>query len=259
MQGKKVDYPIVLKNVKKAFGNNVVLDDLNLEVPRGKISFIIGRSGEGKSVTIKHVVGILHPDSGEIYVNGIDMTHALPKTWENARKEIGILFQEGALFDSLNVFENVSFPLSNHLKMSNGDLKKEVENLLELVGLPGIEKKYPAELSMGEKKRVGLARALALKPNLLLYDEPTTGMDPLVSDFIDALIKSTQQKMHGITSVVISHDITSIMNVAEHIFLLHQGKIYFHGTPEDFRNSDDVLVKQFLTGSKNGPLEVPLV
>ena len=112
---------------------------------------------------------------------------------------------------------------------------------------------------MGEKKRVGLARALALKPKLLLYDEPTTGMDPLVSDFIDALIKSTQQKMHGMTSVVISHDITSIMNVAEHIFLLHQGKIYFHGTPEDFRNSDDVLVKQFLTGSKNGPLEVPLV
>src|SRR3989338_6897049 len=188
MQQKNDDCAIIMKNLKKAFDKNVVLNDLNLEIPHGKISFIIGRSGEGKSVTIKHIVGILHPDSGEIYVNGISMHDATLKTWEQVRKEIGILFQEGALFDSLNVFENVSFPITNHLKVSDSDLKKEVENLLELVGLPGIEKKYPAELSMGEKKRVGLARALALKPKLLLYDEPTTGMDPLVSDFIDALI-----------------------------------------------------------------------
>lgn len=259
MQGNKKNHPVVLKGLKKSFGDNVVLDGLDLEIPRGKISFIIGRSGEGKSVTIKHMVGILHPDSGEIYIDDVAMHHATPKVWEQVRQGIGILFQEGALFDSLNVFENVSFPLVNHLKMDDDDLAEEVENLLHLVGLPGIEKKYPSELSMGEKKRVGLARALALKPKLLLYDEPTTGMDPFVSDFIDELIQNTQRKMEGLTSVVISHDVSSIMNVAEHVFLLHQGKIYFHGTPQELKQSDDVLVKQFLTGSKNGPLEVPLV
>lgn len=252
-------YPIVLKNVKKSFGTKVVLNDLNLEIPMGKISFIIGRSGEGKSVTIKHLVGILRPDQGEIYVHNTPVHNATESTWEHIRKKVGILFQEGALFDSLNVFENISFPLSNHMHMNHTSLEQEVERLLDLVGLPGIEKKYPGELSMGEKKRIGLARALALKPSILLYDEPTTGMDPLVSDFIDALIKNTQKTIPHMTSVVISHDITSIMNVAEHIFLLHEGKIYFHGSPQDFRSTDDILVKQFLTGSKNGPLEVPLV
>lgn len=253
------EYPIVLKDLNKSFANKNVLCDLNLKIPRGKISFIIGRSGEGKSVTLKHIFGILHPDSGEIWVNGTSMINASETTWEQIRKQIGVLFQEGALFDSLNVFENVSFPIVNHLDMDKDDVNKEVENLLSLVGLPGIENKYPSELSMGEKKRVGLARALALKPNLLLYDEPTTGMDPLVSDFIDELIKNTQHKMKGLTTVVISHDITSIMNIAEHIFLLHQGKIYFQGTPHEFRDTNDDLVKQFLTGNRNGPLSVPLV
>lgn len=250
---------VVLKNIKKSFGAKTVLNDLSFEIPRGKISFIIGRSGEGKSVTIKHIVGVLKPDSGEIWLNKTAMHNASEPQWDEARKKIGILFQDGALFDSLSVFENISFPIVNHQKLTESACQAEVKNLLELVGLSGIEHKYPPELSIGERKRVGLARALALKPDLLLYDEPTTSMDPLVAALIDELILSTQKRVAGITSVVISHDVTSMMNVADFIFLLHQGKIYFQGTPDDFRHCSDELVKQFLTGSRDGPLGKPLV
>lgn len=244
--------------VKKSFGNNHVLNGLNIEIPRNKISFVVGRSGEGKSVTLKNMIGLLTPDSGQIYINNVNMINASPLEWDAVRQKIGILFQDGALFDSLTIFENVSFPLQNHLKLSLGDMEKEVEKLLDLIGLPGIQDKYPPELSIGERKRVGLARALALKPQLLLYDEPTTSMDPLVSDLIDNLIMNTQKNLDGITSVVVSHDITSVMNVADYIFLLHKGKIYFRGTPSEFSSSQDELVRQFLTGGRKGPLEVPI-
>jgi phospholipid/cholesterol/gamma-HCH transport system ATP-binding protein len=229
-----------------------------MEIPKNKISFIIGRSGEGKSVTLKHIVGLLEPDSGEVFIDGVSMFNATHDKWDEARKKIGILFQDGALFDSLNIFDNISFPIQNHLKTPINQIENEVKQLLEIVGLPGIQHKFPPELSIGERKRVGLARALALKPQLLLYDEPTTSMDPIVSDLIDNLIYSTQKKMDGITSVVVSHDITSVMNIADYIFLLHKGKIYFQGTPEDFRLSNDELVRQFLTGGRKGPLEVPI-
>lgn len=249
---------VSLINVKKSFGNNHVLNGLNAEIPKHKISFIIGRSGEGKSVTLKNIIGILKPDMGEIWIDGMPMHTATEDQWNEARKKIGILFQDGALFDSLTIFENVSFPIQNHFKMPQKKIEHEVEELLEIIGLPGIQNKFPPELSIGERKRVGLARALALKPQLLLYDEPTTSMDPLVSDLIDKLICTTQKKMDGITSVVVSHDITSVMNIAEYIFLLHKGKIYFHGTPKDFLSSPDELVRQFLTGGRKGPLEVPI-
>jgi phospholipid/cholesterol/gamma-HCH transport system ATP-binding protein len=252
------DSIVSLIEVKKSFGDNHVLNGLNIEIPKNKISFIIGRSGEGKSVTLKHVVGILKPNSGEIWIDGMSMLNANEDKWNKIRKKIGILFQDGALFDSLSIFENISFPIQNHLKIPMVQIEKEVEGLLEIVGLPGIQNKYPPELSIGERKRVGLARALALKPQLILYDEPTTSMDPLVSDLIDNLICSTQKKMSGISSIVVSHDITSVMNIAEYIFLLHKGKVYFQGTPEDFRLSSDELVRQFLTGGRKGPLEVPI-
>jgi phospholipid/cholesterol/gamma-HCH transport system ATP-binding protein len=252
------DSLVSLIDLRRSFGENHVLNGLNIEIPKRKISFIIGRSGEGKSVTLKHVVGILKPDSGEIWIDGMPMHKASEDKWDEMRKKIGILFQDGALFDSLTIFENISFPIQNHLKMSMSQIENEVEGLLEIVGLPGIQNKFPPELSIGERKRVGLARALALKPQLLLYDEPTTSMDPLVSDLIDNLICSTQKKMSGITSVVVSHDITSVLNIAEYIFLLHKGKVYFQGTPEDFRLSNDELVRQFLTGGRKGPLEVPI-
>lgn len=252
------DSLVTFSEIKKSFGNNYVLNGINFKIPRHKISFIIGRSGEGKSVTLKNLVGILKPDSGEIWIDGTAMHLANERKWNQMREKIGILFQDGALFDSLSVYENIAFPLQNHLKLSIKKINDEVEHLLELIGLPGIQEKYPSELSIGEKKRVGLARALALKPQLLLYDEPTTSMDPLVSDLIDNLICSTQKKMDGITSVVVSHDITSVMNIADYILLLHKGKIYFEGTPNDFLYSDDLLVRQFLTGGRKGPLEVPI-
>jgi phospholipid/cholesterol/gamma-HCH transport system ATP-binding protein len=253
------EFLVEIKNLKKSFDNKTVLNGLNLKIPRGKISFIIGRSGEGKSVTIKHIVGLLKPDEGEILIEGMSMHSAPEHVWEKVRQKIGILFQDGALFDSLNVFDNISFPILNHLNLSTDKIKSQVQTLLSLVGLNKAENKFPSELSMGEKKRVGLARALALKPSLLLYDEPTTSMDPIVADLIDSLIINTQKKISGLTTVVISHDVVSMMNVAEYIFLLHQGKVYFQGTPADFKNSPDPLVVQFLNGDLSGPLDVPLV
>ncbi len=253
------EFIVEINELKKAFNTKVVLNGINLKIPRGKISFIIGRSGEGKSVTIKHIIGILKADSGEILIDDIPMHSATEREWEKSRQKIGILFQDGALFDSLNISENVSFPIVNHLKLSEEEIKSKVDKLLSLVGLENIGTKYPPQLSIGERKRVGLARALALYPALLLYDEPTTSMDPLVADLIDTLIVDTQKKSPGLTTVVISHDVVSIMKVAEYIFLLHQGKVYFQGTPSDFQNSQDALVIQFLNGDLHGPLDVPLV
>ena len=253
------EYLIEIIDLKKSFGSKCVLNGLTFKIPRNKISFIIGRSGEGKSVTIKHIVGILKPDKGQIIIDGAPMQSAIERDWEKIRQKIGILFQDGALFDSLNVFENIAFPIENHLKLSQNEIYMRVEKLLSAVGLSGFEKKSTSELSIGERKRVGLARALALSPSLLLYDEPTTSMDPIVADLIDTLIVDTQKKTPGLTTVVISHDVVSIMKVAEYIFLLHQGRVYFHGTPLEFQNSDDELVKQFLNGDLHGPLDVPLV
>ena len=253
------NFCIQTKNLCKSFGSKVVLKNLNLNIPKNKISYIVGRSGEGKSVTLKHLVGLLIPDKGEILINGIYMQHADEKLWTKMRIKIGILFQDGALFDSINIFENVAFPLMNHSDKSYDEIKQKVEELLELVKLPGIEEQYSSELSIGERKRVGIARALALDPQIVFYDEPTTNMDPLLSALIDQLILNTQKKIKNLTSVVVSHDIASMMNLADHIFLLHQGKIYFEGNPKDFKDSNDPLVQQFLSGSLKGPLDVPLV
>jgi phospholipid/cholesterol/gamma-HCH transport system ATP-binding protein len=215
---------------------------------------VIGQSGEGKSVTLKHIVGILKADEGRVVVDGVDLSKASNAEWIAARMKIGILFQDGALFDSLTVFENVVFPLREFRKMNEAELLAECARLLELVGLPGKEAAYPAELSIGEKKRVGLARALALSPSLLLYDEPTTSMDPLISELIDELIVSTQRRIAGLSSVVVSHDVGSILEVPDHIILLVRGKVYMEGSPQEFRNTADPLVRQFLQGGREGPL-----
>lgn len=249
---------ITFKDVHKAFGSNRVLRGLNLSIPEGRITFIIGRSGEGKSVTIKHIVGILKPDRGGLTIDGADLTDASPGEWDAVRRKIGLLFQDGALFDSLSVGENVGFALVEFEKLSPRALASRVDELLALVGLPGRARAMPSELSIGEKKRVGLARALALSPKILLYDEPTTSMDPLISELIDALIQDMQKKVPGLSSVVISHDVHSVLNVAEHIILLHEGVVYHEGPPEDFRASEDPLIRQFLSGSIEGPIGRPI-
>ncbi len=249
---------VVFDNVHKSFGKQNVLRGLSFELRKGEISFIIGRSGEGKSVTIKHIIGVLRPDLGEVTVHGCPLSHASETTWIATRKKIGLLFQDGALFDSMSVGENVAFPLREFEQMTAAELTKKVDELLETVGLPGFAAAKVPDLSIGERKRVGLARALALNPSLLLYDEPTTGMDPLISELIDSLILEMQEKIPNLSSVVISHDIQSVLRLADRIFFLHEGRMYASGTPAEFRANTDPTIQQFLAGSLEGPLGQPL-
>lgn len=226
-----------------------------MHIPQGKITFIVGKSGEGKSVTIKHIMGLLRPDAGKIIVDGEDVTALPPEKLRSSRRKFGMLFQQAALFDSLTIGENVLFPLKEHTKLPLADMLQRVEEVLRQVGLPNMQHKYPNELSTGEKKRVGLARALATKPKILLYDEPTTGMDPLVSEMIDELIVQVNEQERGLTSVVISHDLKAAMATAEHIVMLYKGKIILFGSPATFAKSDDAIVRQFFSGRVEGPME----
>ena len=246
---------IEFKHVRKAFGKRVVLDDLDLVIPAGKITFIIGKSGEGKSVTIKHLMGLMHPDRGKIIVDGEEITGFNEEKLRTYRRKFGMLFQNAALFDSLSVGENVIFPLREHTRMPLPAMLERVEEVLTMVGLPGIQHKYTTELSTGEKKRVGLARALVTKPKFVLYDEPTTGMDPLVSEMIDDLIVQINRDVPGVSSIVISHDLKAALATAENIIMLYQGRVALAGTPDEFKHTRDPVVRQFFSGRVEGPME----
>lgn len=246
---------IVFDGVSKAFGKHKVLDNLNLRIPRGRITFILGKSGEGKSVSIKHIMGLMKPDRGRIIVDGQDITDYDEEKLREYRKKFGMLFQMAALFDSLTVGENVLFPLREHYRMPMKQMLERVEEVLTQVGLPNMQHKYPPQLSTGEKKRVGLARALVTRPKVILYDEPTTGMDPLVSEMIDELIVRTSRESEDLTSVVISHDLKAALMTAENIVFLYKGKIALAGSPEDFKTSKDPVVRQFFAGKVEGPME----
>lgn len=246
---------IFFENVTKAFGSHVVLDDLSLHVPRGKITFIVGKSGEGKSVTIKHIMGLLQPDSGQIIVDGEHVETKTKQDLTEYRKKFGMLFQHAALFDSLTVDENVYFPLREHSKLNEHEMRERVDQVLEQAGVDKVKNAYPSALSTGEKKRVGLARALVAWPKILLYDEPTTGMDPLVSEMIDELIVQVNDQEKDLTSVVISHDLKAALAAAENIIMLYKGKVALCGAPELFRTTDDPVVRQFFSGKVEGPME----
>lgn len=246
---------IEFKGVTKTFGRHCVLDNLNLAVPAGKVTFILGKSGEGKSVTIKHIMGLLKPTSGRVVVDGDDITDWSVDRLRDYRKKFGMLFQHAALFDSLSVGENVLFPLREHVKMPLPKMLARVEEVLAQVGLPGIQHKFPPELSTGEKKRVGLARALVTKPKIILYDEPTTGMDPLVSEMIDELIVATSKEVQGLTSIVISHDLKAALATGENIVFLYKGRLALQGPPQAFKDSKDPVVRQFFAGKVEGPME----
>ena len=246
---------IDFEGVSKTFGKHKVLDDLNLHIPRNKITFILGKSGEGKSVSIKHIMGLMRPDRGRIIVEGEDITGYDERHLREYRKKFGMLFQMAALFDSLTVGENVLFPLREHTKLPMKPMLARVEEVLTQAGLPNMQHKYPPELSTGEKKRVGLARALVTRPKIILYDEPTTGMDPLVSEMIDELIVQTSREAEDLTSVVISHDLKAALMTADNIIFLYKGKIALAGTPEDFKKSKDPVVRQFFAGKVEGPME----
>ncbi len=246
---------IEFKQVTKQFGERRVLDELDLHIPKGKVTVILGKSGEGKSVTIKHIMGLLKPTSGRIIVDGDDITDYGSEQLRHYRKKFGMLFQHAALFDSMSVEDNIMFPLREHSQMSEAEMTARVAEVLEQVGLSGIESKFPDQLSTGEKKRVGLARALAHKPKVVLYDEPTTGMDPLVSEMIDNLIVKVNQEESGLTSVVISHDLKAALDTADHVVMLYKGKVQLAGSPDDFRETDDAIIRQFFGGRVEGPME----
>src|SRR4051812_14014919 len=240
--------PLVeFKNIKKRFAHLVVLDGVNLKVERGESVVIIGASGSGKSVMLKHIVGLLRPDDGEVYFDGARIDTLPERDIMPIRRRCGFLFQMGALFDSLTVGENIAFPLQEHTKKPKDEIAQVVNDKLSMVGLAGIEKKMPGELSGGQKKRVALARAIALDPELILYDEPTTGLDPIRSDVINELIIKLQRELHT-TGITVTHDMNSAFKIANRIIMLHEGKIIIDGSPEEIKTTENPIVKRFVLG-----------
>ena len=244
---------IEIHSLCKSFKGVPVLDDIDLTVPEGKITVIIGPSGTGKSVLLKHILGLIKPDSGKIVFHGNDIAAMDEVALMGIRKHFGVCFQDAALFDSMTVGENVGFPFAMHTDLTGEQVAVQVASLLREVGLTGIEDKMPSQLSGGMRKRVGLARALALSPEVILFDEPTTGLDPVMTTAINTLIKEVQEKTHA-TSLVISHDIHGAFALADYMAMLFGGRIVHQGTPEEFRDTEDPLVRQFIEGRLQGPI-----
>jgi phospholipid/cholesterol/gamma-HCH transport system ATP-binding protein len=250
------DTMIKLVNVTKAFGSQVVLNNLNLEIATGKITAVIGPSGEGKSVLLKHMIGLLQPDSGQVVVDGEVISGMRGSNLNRMREKFGMLFQNAALFDSMTVFENVAFPLEEKTNLSAAEIRDRVLEALKHVGLNGADNmKYPDMLSGGMKKRVGLARALLLNPKIILFDEPTTGLDPVICRTIHYLIKDTQKKF-GYTAVIISHEIPEIFDISDYVAMLYKGEVLEMGKPKDIQRSTNPVVRQFITGSLDGPIHL---
>jgi phospholipid/cholesterol/gamma-HCH transport system ATP-binding protein len=237
---------IEISGLQKSFGEHKVLTGINLCVPAGSTCVILGGSGSGKTVLMKHMIGLLKPDSGQVVIDGEDIVPLGPEELERVRHKFGMVFQAAALFDSMDVYDNVAFPLREHSKLSEEEIRELVRSKLDLMGLPqSVEKKFPADLSGGMRKRVGLARAIVMNPKIVLYDEPTTGLDPITTDYVDEMILAAQREL-GITSVVISHDIASAFNIADQIAFLNKGVILEQGPPEQLRASQHPAVKVFL-------------
>ncbi len=244
---------IEIKDVYKSFGANQVLTGVNLNINQGETIVILGRSGCGKSVLLKHIIGLMKPDKGQIFIDGEEITAYSYEKLYNLRKRFGMLFQGAALFDSMTVEENVGLGLSEHTELSREKIKEIVKEKLRLVGMAGVENLKPAELSGGMKKRVGLARAIAMDPDIVLYDEPTTGLDPIMADVINELVISLRNTLK-ITSIAVTHDIVSAYKIADRVAMLYEGKIIWVGTPEETKNTNDPVVKQFIHGSAVGPI-----
>lgn len=238
---------IEVRQLQKSFGPQTILNGVDLRIESGESAVIIGRSGGGKSVLLKHLIGLLKPDSGEVVVDGDPITKMNERQLLRVRRKFGMVFQGAALFDSMTVAENVAFGLRRHEHLTEAEVAKRVAAALDVVDLPGTQKKKPAELSGGMRKRVGLARAIIYEPQIVLYDEPTTGLDPIVSDSIDQLIIRVRDNLK-VTSVVVTHDMRSARRVGNHVFLLHNKRIYAHGRPEELFASQDAVVRQFIDG-----------
>ena len=238
---------IQLKNVHKAFGPKRVLDGFTLDVPDGETMVIIGYSGTGKSVAIKHIVGLLEPDQGEVWVDGLNVPELSRRELYALRSSIGYVFQFAALFDSYTIGENVAMGLRKQGELTDAEIEQRIEEALDLVDLPGVRERFPAELSGGMRKRVGIARAIALRPKYILYDEPTTGLDPVTSAVIDQLMVRMREKLN-VTGVVITHDMRSAFTVGTRIAMLYHGRVRWEGTIDEIKQTDDPVVRQFVEG-----------
>lgn len=246
---------IEIDNVSKSFDNQPVLTDLSLAIEKGESLVVIGQSGTGKSVLLKHLIGLIQPDAGKIVIDGSDIIGLSFRQLVPIRRRFGMLFQSAALFDSLNVEENVGLGLKESWNVNQSEIRDRVLAKLDLVGLASAAEKYPAELSGGMRKRVGLARAIATDPEILLYDEPTTGLDPITADRINDLILELNERL-SVSSIAVTHDMTSAFKIADRLIMLYQGGLEFDGTPDELRQTDNPVVRQFVTGSSVGPIEV---
>ena len=238
---------IETRRLKKSFGPQRVLDGVDLRVEKGESVVIIGRSGGGKSILLKHLIGLLSPDEGDVLIEGESVAWMNERQLLGVRRKFGMLFQGAALFDSLTVAENVAFVLQREGRLTESEIGKKVDEALAMVDLGGTQDKKPAELSGGMRKRVGLARAIIRQPSCVLYDEPTSGLDPVVSDSINRLIRRLQHRF-GMTSIVVTHDMKSAAKVGDHIAYLHEGRIYFYGTPDELTRCQDPIIQDFLQG-----------
>jgi phospholipid/cholesterol/gamma-HCH transport system ATP-binding protein len=238
---------IAARELRKDFGPHRVLDGVSLQIERGESFVIIGRSGGGKSVILKHLIGLLRPDGGAVLVDGEDICGMSERQLLKVRRKFGMLFQSAALFDSMSVEENVGFVLRRERRHTPGEIERKVAEALDMVELQGTQTKKPSELSGGMRKRVGLARAIVYEPEIVLYDEPTTGLDPVVADSIDRLIVRVRERLK-VTSIVVTHDMRSVRTVGQRVAMLHEGRIYTTGTPEELFNSADPVVHRFVNG-----------
>lgn len=238
---------ISVQGLYKNFGTQQVLRGVDMEIQTGEAAVIVGQSGGGKSVLLKHITGLIQPDRGKIYINGVEISQLEERELLKVRRQMAVMFQGAALFDSMSVGENVAFYLQRHTNMTQGEIDKQVDETLELVDLKGMEHKWPADLSGGMKKRVGLARAIIHEPSIIFYDEPTAGLDPVVSDSIDKLIKRICN-VRQVTTIVITHDMRTTHTVGQKVFMLVKGKIYLTTTPEELFKSTDPVVYKFVNG-----------
>jgi len=240
---------IQIDNIHKQFAGKVVLEDVSLDIQEGETLAIIGRSGSGKSVLMKHIIGLLSPDSGKVYVDGTDINAVPYAELRQIRRSFGVLFQGGALFDSMNSFDNVAFPLRTFTEKTESEIAEEVQTCLTMVELPEVGSKAPAELSGGMQKRVALARAIALRPKYILYDEPTSGLDPETSNTIDVLIKGLSDRL-SVTSIVITHDMHSVLSIADRAAFIHSGRMHWVGTIEELHRSQDETLRDFVKANE---------
>jgi len=248
------DVAIRIRGLCKSFGSQQVLRGVDLDVQHGQVTVVIGLSGAGKSVLLKLILGLLRPDAGSVEIDGRDILTLGPGSMRRLRRHFGMVFQHGALFDSMTLFENVAFPLREHEKLPEAELQRRVEAALDDVGLAGHGHKLSAQLSGGMRKRASLARALVRNPRFLLYDEPTTGLDPIRTASIDRLISDTSARHPEISSLVISHDMTATFRIADRVAMLYEGRIITEGTPEELHACPDARVQQFITGNLDGPI-----